>query len=175
MLKNKNISNLIIEEFKLSLESSQSDKIYKNYLGNESWSELKDLLMKERNCICQGCGFKPFDKNFLEMHIVSGDVQNLDSYKIVLLCKTCHTLQHIDVAANMGWIKLCNSIHDQKKIIHICRSGGSNLMEKINSGEIMLLNEDSKVYSEKIKIDIFHKRKKMKAVFGKKFPENRLK
>ncbi len=173
MLKNKNISNLIIEEFKLSLESSQSDKIYKNYLGNKSWSELKDLLMKERNCICQGCGFKPFDKNFLEMHIVSGDVENLDSYKIVLLCKTCHTLQHIDVAASMGWVKLCNSIHDQKKIIHICRSGG--LMKKINSGEIMLLNENPKVYSEKIKIDIFHKRKKMKAVFGKKFPENRLK
>jgi len=175
LLKNKNISDLILENFELSSTASQSEKLYKNHIGNESWLEIKDFLMKEVNYICQGCGFKPFDKNFLEMHVVSESVDDLNSFKVCSLCKTCHTLQHIDIASEMGWIKLCNSIYSQKKIIHICRSGNSNLMEKIHLGEIMLLNEDPKVYCEKLKSDIFYKRKKLKAIFGKNFPKERLK
>lgn len=175
MLKNKNILSLIEKDFELNLEISEPDKIYRNYLGDESWKELRDFIMKEENCTCQGCSLRPFDKEFLETHIISGNVQNIDSYRVVLLCKSCHTLQHIDIASDMGWIKLCNSIYDQKKIIEICRSGNSSLMEKINLGEIMTLSQDPKNYSEKIKVDVFCKRKKIKAIFGSKFPKDRLK
>ena len=175
MLKNKDISELLVSNFSLSLDVATPDKFYRKHIGEETWEELRNKSIRHTHGICQGCGYMPPDKEFLELHVVSGEAQNEESYKFALLCKTCHTLQHIDIAGDKGWIKLVNSIFDQKKLISICRSGNSNLLSKLRSGEIMTLDTDPKKYSKDIVDNIFNKRKKMKAIFGKDFPQERLK
>jgi hypothetical protein len=174
-LISKNISELIIDNFDLTLNVSELDSLYENSIGEEEWNNLKKESIKHKNGVCQGCGFNPPDKEFIDIHIISGNVSNVDSWKIAVLCTTCHTLQHIDVASKNGWIKLVNSIYDQKKLVSLCRSGSSKLMEKINLREIILLNVEPIEYAESIKENSFNKRKQTKAVFGKNFPQNRLK
>jgi hypothetical protein len=174
LLKNKDISKLLNDNFILSLNISPSDKTYRDYIGNEVWQELSELAYKEKNGVCQGCQFNPTNKSFIELHVISGDVDDINTYRLAILCKSCHSLQHIDIASNKGWIKLCNSIYDQRKLIHICRSGNSNLIEKINLGEVMILKQNPIEYSKSIQEDLFNIKKKIKAVFGKRFPENRL-
>jgi hypothetical protein len=175
LLKNKDISELIVDRFELSLEVSEPDKAYRDFVGDEFWDELYSHAITKINGICQGCNFNPPDKDFLELHVISGEIQNPDTYKTAMLCKTCHTLQHIDIASEKGWIKLCNSMLNQKQIIFLCRSGNARLKEKLNSGEIILLEQNPMEYSQSLGEDVFNKRKKMKAVFGSKFPKNRLK
>jgi hypothetical protein len=171
----KNISELIIDKFELYVDVSVADISYRDFIGSEEWERIRLEAISHKNGVCQGCGYNPPDKNFLELHIMSGEKEKPETYKFSLLCKTCHTLQHIDVASEKEWIKLCNSIYDQKKIIYICRSGKSKLIDKINCGEIMVLKQNPLEYSKSLSKDIFNKRKKIKAVFGKNFPENRLK
>jgi len=165
----------IKKSFSLTLEVCQPDKLYRNFIGEEEWNKMLLSSISECNGVCQGCGYNPPDKNFLELHIISGNIKDIETYNYTLLCKTCHTLQHIDIASEKGWIKLCNSIHDQKRLISICRSGNIRLKEKISTGEIMLLNVDAENYSKSLSEDVFNKRKKIKAVFGRNFPKNRLK
>tara|TARA_B100000963_G_scaffold361392_1_gene396507 strand:- start:3421 stop:3927 length:507 start_codon:yes stop_codon:yes gene_type:complete len=166
---------IIKKNFKLSLNVSTPDKLYRSFVGEKKWEDMLLSSIEECNGVCQGCGYNPPNKNFLELHIISGDLKEIDTYNYTILCKTCHTLQHIDVASEKGWIKLCNSIFEQKRLISICRSGNGRLKEKINTGEIMLLNTEATSYSKLLSEDVFNKRKKMKAVFGKNFPKNRLK
>lgn len=172
---NKNISELIVSKFELNIDVSKSDMLYRNFIGEDEWERIRIEAIRHKNGVCQGCEYNPPDKSFLELHLMLGEKENPETYKFSLLCKTCHTLQHIDIASEKGWLKLCNSIYDQKRIIHICRSGKSKLIDKIKSGEIMILTQDPIEYSKSLYDDIFNKRKKMKAVFGKNFPENRLK
>ena len=163
------------KNFNLYLEVSEPDKLYRIFVGEEAWKEMLSSSIDECNGVCQGCGYNPPDKSFLEIHIISGNIKDVNSYNYTLLCKTCHTLQHIDVASKKGWIKLCNSVFDQKRLISICRSGNSRLKEMINTGEIMLLKTDALEYSNSLSDDMFNRRKKIKAVFGKNFPKDRLK
>ncbi len=169
------MNNSLNKNFNLALEVSEPDKLYRIFIGEESWRNMLSSSISECNGVCQGCGYNPPDKNFLEIHMISGNIKDIKSYNYTLLCKTCHTLQHIDIASKRGWIKLCNSVFDQKRLISICRSGNNRLKEMINTGEIMLLNTDALDYSKSISDDVFNKRKKMKAVFGKNFPKDRLK
>lgn len=167
--------SIVKEDIDINLEVCEPDKLYRAYVGEESWLDMLNSSVDKCNGVCQGCGYNPPDKNFLEIHIISGNVNDLETYQYTLLCKTCHTLKHIDVASEKGWIKLCNSIFDQKRLISICRSGTSRLLEKINSGEIMLLKTEATQYSKSLSEDVFNKRKKIKAIFGKNFPKSRLK
>lgn len=172
---NLDISNVIVENFETSINVTPSDKLHRDFIGLDLWVNIFNYSINKFQGTCQGCGYKPTDVNSLELHVLKGDLKNFQSYKFALLCKSCHTLQHIDVASENEWIKLCNSIYSQEKLIHICRSGNNNLLNKIQSKEIILLDLDSKKYSQDIKDDIFNKRKTIKAIFGSKFPKNRLK
>lgn len=166
---------MIVDNFEVSLDLRVSDKLYREFIGIDLWNQIFNYAINKTNGICQGCGYKPVDLNSLELHVLEGNLKDIRNYKFSLLCKSCHTLQHIDIASEQEWIKLCNSIYSQEKLIHICRSGNNNLLNKIQSKEILLLDLDPKKYTEDIKEDIFNKRKTIKAIFGSKFPENRLK
>jgi hypothetical protein len=176
-LENNNIdiSNLVVDNFEISLDLRVPDKLHREFIGINFWNQIFNYAINKANGTCQGCGYRPNDLNSLELHVLEGDLKNIESYKFALLCKSCHTLQHVDVASEQEWIKLCNSIYSQEKLIHICRSGNNILLSKIQTKEIILLNLDPKKYSEDIKEDVFNKRKTIKAIFGSKFPENRLK
>jgi len=167
--------SIVKEGIDITLEVCEPDRPYRLFVGEKSWLEMLSSSISECNGVCQGCGYNPPDKSFLEIHIISGSVDELHTYSYTILCKTCHTLKHIDVASEKGWIKLCNSIFDQKRLISICRSGKGRLLEKIKSGEIMLLKTEAAQYSKSLSEDVFNKRKKIKVIFGKNFPENRLK
>ena len=172
---NIDISGIIVDNFEISLDLKTSDKLHIKFLGIDFWNEIFNLSINKSNGTCQGCGYKPNNLDFLELHVLEGDLKNIESYRFSLLCRSCHTLQHFDVASKQGWVKLCNSIYCQEKLIHICRSGNANLLNKINSKEIILLDLNPKKYTQDIKEDIFNKRKTIKAIFGSKFPKNRLK
>jgi hypothetical protein len=167
--------SIIKDEIDITLDVCEPDKIYRSFVGEEYWADMLNSSIKECNGVCQGCGYNPPDKNFLEIHIISGNVSDVETYSYTILCKTCHTLKHIDIASEKGWIKLCNSIYDQKRLISICRSGKSRLLEKIKSGEIMLLKTEASQYSKSLSEDVFNKKKKIKVIFGRNFPQNRLK
>jgi hypothetical protein len=176
-LENNNfdIAKLIVDNFDVSLDLRAPDKLHREFTGIDLWNQIFNFAINKTNGTCQGCGYKPNNLNFLEMHVLEGNLKNIESYKFALLCKSCHTIQHVDVASEQEWIKLCNSIYSQEKLIHICRSGNNNLLSKIQSKEIILLDLEPKKYSQDIKEDIFNKKKTIKAIFGSKFPENRLK
>lgn len=170
-----NISKLIVDNFEVSLDLKSPDKLHRDFIGLNLWGEIFNHSLNKTKGICQGCKYKPNDINFLELHVIEGNLKDVDSYRFALLCKTCHTTQHVDFASEQNWIKLCNSIYSQEKLIHLCRSGNSNIINKINSKEIILLDLDPKKYSQDIKEDFFNKRKTIKIIFGSKFPKNRLK
>ena len=172
---NIDISKLIVDNFEISLDLKTSDKLHREFLGIDLWNEIFSYSIKKTEGACQGCKHKPNDINFLELHVIEGNLKSIESYKFSILCKSCHTLQHFDIASEQDWIKLCNSIYSQEKLIHICRSGNTNLLNKIHSKEIILLDLNPKQYTKNIKEDIFNKRKTIKAIFGSKFPQNRLK
>ena len=175
--QNNNIiyDKLSVDKFELFLKASDSDKKHIKFLGIEFWNNMANFLLEKNNKTCQSCGYKPSDIGFLELHVIKGDLNNIENYKFSLLCKSCHTLQHAEEAVNANWIKLCNSIYSQSELVRISRSGNINLLNKIKSKEIILLDLDSKKYIEDIKGDLFNKRKTIKAIFGKNFPNNRLK
>lgn len=172
---NIDISKLIVDNFEISLDLKTPDKLHREFLGVNLWNEIFNHSINKTKGVCQGCKYKSNDINFLELHVIEGDLRNINSYKFSILCKSCHTLQHLDIASEQEWIKLCNSIYSQEKLIHICRSGNASLLNKIHSKEIILLDLNPKNYTQNIKEDIFNKRKTIKAIFGSKFPQNRLK
>lgn len=174
MQNNRDINDIVNTNFVLSVNVTIPDSIVKKQITSENWEQIKSDVLIHQNGICQGCGINPPDKNFLELHVDSKDANDSDKYKYVLLCKTCHTLQHIDIAAKKDWVRLVNSIFPQNKLIYICRSGAKNLNQKIKAQEIMILSQEPEKYAELLKEDDLNKREKIKAIFGKNFPQDRL-
>lgn len=176
MLNNKNISDILLDNFELQLNVSELDSVFKKVIGVEEWEMIRQDAIDCKNETCQGCKLKASnrDRDFLELHVVSGDLSDLESIKFAVLCKTCHTLQHIDVASEKNWIKLVNSIYNQKELISICRAGPSFLMNKIKLREVLILKNEPSSYAKAIKESEFNKRIQTKAVFGKEFPKDRL-
>ena len=158
-----------MSKFELTLNIAPSDNEFKKAIGEDEWEKLKTEYIQKNAYTCQGCGFHTVNSNMLHLHIISGKIEDAKNANMTILCLACHWTQHIDWAAKQGLIKLANASISQAEIIRNGRSGAKTINDNIKNRTIILLDKNPIEYANEIKNNSLKKRKKIKAIFGKKF------
>ncbi len=57
---------------------------------NNLWYELRKIIYKRDNYVCQECGSKSRGKNSLHAHHIDYDTNNNDLSNLITLCNVCH-------------------------------------------------------------------------------------
>ena len=160
-----------MEEFDLKLRISPSDSQFRNLIGLDAYSKLKEETFKKHRFTCQGCGFKPLDDSkalvALNLHVIDINEEKPVESPCTILCKACHSTQHIDVAIEKEWVQLVNSTYSQKSLIEKCR---------INMIQSMLTVDDTRTlkttpldFLKKMKAGQLTVNSKAKVIFTNKF------
>lgn len=159
-----------MKNFILNPTISPSDIDFRNKIGKERWTELKIEYINKHKYHCQGCGY-PMTKNykFFDLHVISGDINDIENVNYTLLCKACHITQHLDKATELNYVKLVNSFYSQEELINLGRKGNTEVKSKLNDNSIILLDKTPQEYVEELKKNTFNKNNKIKVILSSTF------
>lgn len=156
-----------MEEFNLKLRLSPSDKEFRQLIGTEKYSILKEKILKRDANQCVGCGLNAGNSDTLTIHVVSINETIPEDSDCVSLCIACHSTQHFDSCVKNDWVELVNSTLSQEQLIESCRIGSlANFASKDNIRRLKITPEQ---FLEKIKNDTIPISSKVKVVFTNKF------
>ncbi len=160
-----------MEEFELKLRISPSDIQFKKLLSPEAYVKLKSDTFKKCKFTCQGCGFHPFDENkaivALSVHVIEINEEKPEDSICNILCKACHSTQHIDVSVREGWVELVNSTYSQKSLVEMCRINAiHNSIKEDDTRRLKIAPID---YIDRLKEGNWPETTKVKVIFTSKF------
>jgi len=158
-----------MEEFKLQLRISPSDREFKKLVGDEKYNQIRKGIFERDNCTCQGCSYKPLDESrvnsALYCHVIDINSEKPEESECITLCNACHSTQHIDVSLNQGWVQIVNSTWSQKALIESCRINTIyNTVKEDNTRYLKMSNDE---FFDKFKNNLISD--KAKAIFTNKF------
>lgn len=160
-----------MEDFILQVRISPSDSEFAKTIGKEAYDKLKKETMIRDKHTCRGCGFRPLDEErayaALNLHVIELNESNLTESPCIILCKACHTTQHVDVAINKDWVSLVNSSFSQKRLIEMGRINAVH--NSIKEDDTRYLKGDPKEILERNKHHLGLKTCKLKVIFNNKF------
>jgi hypothetical protein len=139
------------EKFKLRPTLSDSDKEFRNKVGEELWLKMKSKAFRDDFYKCQGCGFEPYDiapEKVLDIHLVEENLENPEESIVRTTCMFCHIVEHADAAISGGYVELVNSHFTQGELVNICRNGA--LSSHIEIGDIRHLKKTLPEYLEEL-------------------------
>ena len=158
-----------MSEFILKPSISESEKNFREKIGQSKWDELKIKFFAKSNGYCYSCGYIPEDKDELAFHVEKWDGVDPDTTELFLICKGCHAIKHFDSCVKNNWIVLCNSSMSQEELVRLCRDR-NKLTKVFNERKIILISKTPEKYLEEIRdIDYDKKLDKVKVVFRKEF------
>lgn len=160
-----------VHTFDLKLKISPSDNAFRKMLTVEQYSKLKiDTFSKYRNT-CQGCWFKPLDEQraqvALNIHVISINEEKPEESECNILCRACHSTQHIDVSIEKEWVKLINSTYSQKSLIEMCRVNA--IHNSVKEDDTRVLKTPPLEFLEKMKAGLLPANTKAKVIFTSSF------
>lgn len=160
-----------MEDFQLKIRISPSDTEFRKILGIETFDRLKRDIMARDKSTCRGCGFRPLDSDrasaALSLHVIELNTEKPEESSCIILCKACHSTQHVDVAIEKGWVQLVNSIFSQKSLIEMGRVNG--IYTHTKEEDTRFLKGNSKEILERNKYHLGLKTCKLKVVFTQAF------
>jgi hypothetical protein len=158
-----------MEEFKLKLRISPSDKGFINIIGNDKYNQIKANVFKRDNYSCKGCSYKPLDESrvnsALFCHVIDINNEFPEESECITLCKACHSTQHVDISLQQGWVQLVNSTWSQKALIESCRI--NTIYNTVKEDNTRYLKMSVEEFIDKFKNDLISD--KAKIVFTNKF------
>lgn len=63
--------------------------------------EFKNKIIFKKNNCCENCTLK-LTKDYLELHFIDYDIENIDDDNLIILCKDCHRICHIQDNMDKG-------------------------------------------------------------------------
>ena len=160
-----------MEEFELKLRISPSDAQFKKLLSPEVYIKLKSDTFKKYKFTCQGCGFHPFDESkavvALSMHVIEINEEKPEESVCNILCKACHSTQHIDVSVRENWVELVNSTYSQKSLIEMCRINA--IHNSVKEEDTRRLKIPASNYIDRVKDGSWPEATKVKVIFTNNF------
>ncbi len=160
-----------MEEFELKMKISVSDKEFKKLVGPIVYQKIVSDTFKRDNHTCQGCKYHPLDESLaskaLSCHVVEINQEMPEESECQTLCLACHSIQHIDVAIEKGWVQLVNSTFSQKSLVEMCRVNA--VFNSIKDDNTRFLKTPAKVFLEEFKNNIINKNIKTKVIFTTNF------
>lgn len=156
-----------MEDFNLKLRLSSSDKEFRQLIGAEKYSILKERVLKRDDNQCVGCGRKSLNTDTLLVHVISINEEVPEESECVSLCIACHSTQHFDICVKNDWVELVNSTYSQEQLIGHCRVG--SLANIANEDTMRRLKITPQEFLEKLKNDMIPINSKAKVIFTNKF------
>lgn len=160
-----------MEEFELKLRISPSDTQFRKTVGPDIYNKIKNDTFKREKFTCKGCGFHPLSEekalSILSLHVIEVNEESLEESICNILCKACHSTQHIDISIEKEWVQLVNSTYSQKSLIEQCRINA--IHNGVKEDEIRYLKTPSLEFLEKIKNEVLPINSKAKIIFTSKF------
>lgn len=159
-----------MEDFTLQVRISASDNEFKKLIGPEKFDKIKKETFSRDKNTCRGCGYHPLDDDragaILSLHVI--EIAEIpEESPCVVLCRACHSTQHIDVAVEKGWVSLVNSVFSQKRLIEVCRVNA--IHSSIKEDDTRYLKGDPKEIIERNKFQFGSKNCRLKVIFTNKF------
>lgn len=158
-----------MEEFKLQLRISPSDKEFKKIIGDVAYNKLKKETFERDVFTCKGCNYKPLDENkantALYCHVININEEKPEDSECITLCNACHSTQHIDIALQQGWVQIVNSTWSQKALIESCRI--NTIYNTIKEDNTRYLKMSIEEFLDKFKNNLISE--KAKVIFTSKF------
>lgn len=89
------------------------NKEYKNYLLSKQWLELRLDILTNRGGKCEECG----SKNKIQVHhLTYKNIFNEEPEDLILLCRSCHELEHKKNKQIKGRLTLAQKVNRKNKI-----------------------------------------------------------
>lgn len=152
------------------------EKVFVSNFGRKAYYTIERRTFEESYDYCAACGHKPMEykdkKDYLQLHISHLNKEYPEKSKAVLLCRACHSTQHIDFAIEKKWIKLVNSDLSQEDIVRLCRGG--NLINPYDDKRIVNLLKTPEELLQEIKSKEFKPSNTLKIIFTNDFVFNDL-
>jgi len=159
-----------MSNFVLIPRISPSEQEFRKTISQQDWDSLKrDKIWGVTNQ-CQGCGYSTVNsKDCLDLHLVFWDVEDISKNEYVVLCRACHTIQHMDMAIEKNMVKIVNSCHSQVELIRWGRASKNDLQREIDVNNIMFLKKDIFEYLDELKNNTLPINNKIKAFLSDTF------
>lgn len=162
----------------LFLKNTQPNKPLKDAFGKEGYESLRLEVMKDKHYTCQCCGWEGAkeieNREHLVLHVTEFNQDEPSKSKILLVCKSCYIINHVEVGAKMNYIKFVNSIYSQKDLTKISWSdcskkiiNNNNREKAINDKKIIPLKKEPEFYLNQIREG--RASQQLKVIFSDKF------
>ena len=152
---------------------SPSEKDFRKLISKEDWEKCKTKYAGIFKYQCQGCGYSTINADdCLDLHIVSGDINDLNSIEYIILCRACHTIQHMDTAIERNMVKIVNSCHSQADLIKWGRADKNDFQREIDEHNIMFLKKDIYEYLNELTNNSLPINNKIKVILNDNFDWN---